>query len=222
MDQRPLRPRISLLAFLLVAAVICLGISHWQTSRELAQARSELRRLRDEVGYLTIEDKTKFHAVALDSEEPNTWRWRLFVPQGNRYKWNIAAKDIPQSVPPAKAGISVISQEPYWENDNEVLVTARLREAEDGDWTLSIQSTIGDSRHQMSGGSLAIPQDAMAWMTAGASTDGQVIGSRGTTVHDPNGPIILLQRRPLEERPDGTAVPSAGPMPGFMIWLSKW
>lgn len=219
--SKQFRPRISLLAFLLVVTVICLAVSHWQTSRQLATSSSEVRRLRDELGYVSIDDKSKFHAVALDTDEPNSWRWRLFIPKGHRYKWNIACENIPQNVPPAQAGVTAISNEPYWETDNEVLVTARLRQNEDRDWTLSVNSKIGDSKNQMAGGSLTIPEEAMTWMSTRSSTDGRVTGSNGTAVHDPDGPIILLQRRPIEKRPDGSYGPSQGPMPGFMIWLSK-
>jgi hypothetical protein len=223
MDQPPskLRVRFSLLTLLLATAAICLGVSHWHTSRQLASARAALRKLRDEVGYLSIDDPTKFHAVALESEAPNTWQWRLFVPQGARYQWNIACDQIPQNSPPARAGITAISYEPYWETANEVVVTARLREADAGNWTLSVTSKIGDSKHQMSGATLTIPPDKINWMSTVSVTDGQVIGSRGTAVRDPDGPIILLQRRAGKKQPDGSYRPSDEAMPGFMIWLSK-
>jgi len=224
MDQPPskLRVRFSLLSFLLASATICLAVSHWHTSWQLATARVERRKLRDELGYLSIEDRAKFHAVALESGTPNTWQWRLFVPKGGRYKWNISCDEIPQKSPPAQAGITATSNEPYWETANEVVVTARLREGEDGNWTLSVTSKIGDSQHQMSGGTLKIPREKIAWMSSVSSTDGRVLGSRGTEVREVDGPIILLQRRACEKQPDGSYQPSNGPMPGFMIWLSKW
>ena len=231
MNQEPaiIRPRFSLLTFLLCATVICLGISHWNTTRELASAQDELRVLRDEQGQLSIDDESKFHAVAIESPEPNTWRWRMFVPKGNRYKWNIACEKIPKNSPPSKAGVAGFSQEPYWETNNTVLVTARLFELEDGNWMLKVTSKIGgrskdsgrESKNQMSGATLKIPRDKIEWMSKTSSTDGRVIGSRGTVVRDPSGPIILLQQRPLEKQPDGRNRSSENPMPGFMVWLSK-
>ena len=217
-----IRPRISLLTFLLLATVLCLSISHWITSRELSSAQKELRILRDEQGHLSVEDETKFHAVAIDSDEPNTWRWRLFLPKGARYQWNIACDEIPQNSPPMHAGVVGVSNEPYWETGNIVLVTARLRPVDDGNWVLNVSSKIGDSKNQMSGTSLTIPSEKIEWMTSISSTDGRVIGSRGTEIVDPNGPIILLQRRPCEKQPDESYRPSKNTMPGFMVWLSKW
>jgi hypothetical protein len=224
MDQPPskLRVRFSLLSFLLASATICLAVSHWHTSWQLATARMELRKLRDEVGYLSIDDRAKFHAVAIETGAPNTWQWRLFVPKGARYKWNIACDEIPKHSPPARAGITAVSNEPYWETANEVVVTARLREADEGNWTLSVTSKIGDSKHQMSDATLKIPRDKIELMTKVSVFDGHVIGSKGTAVCEADGPIILLQRRACEKQPNGSYQPSDGPMPGFMIWLSKW
>ena len=74
----------------------------------------------------------------------------------------------------------------------------------------------------MAGATLTIPKEKMAWMFDVLSTDGQVIGENGIAVRDPDGPIILLQRRPCEQLEDGSYRPSEEPMPGFMVWLSKW
>ena len=125
------------------------------------------------------------------------------------------------SSPPDKPEVSCVSNEPYWETSNTVLVTASLTEVEDGNWVLKVASKIGDSENQMAGATLKIPRDKIEWMKTMSSTDGQVIGSNGTVVRDPNGPIILLQRRPCEKQPDGSYQPSENPMPGFMVWLSK-
>jgi hypothetical protein len=58
-------------------------------------------------------------------------------------------------------------------------------------------------------------------MTTVSATDGQVIGSNGTTVREIDGPIILLQRRACEKQSNGSYQPSDDPMPGFIVWLSK-
>lgn len=220
-ERTPRRLRFSLRTFLLVVVGLCVGVGYYHTSRRLREAERELRALRDEVGYLSVEDRTQLHAISIDTDEPNTWRWRLFVPKGHRYSWNIACENIPQNDVPQKPGVSAISNEPYWETHNEVLVTARLRRIDDANSQLSVQSRIGNSRWQMSDASLRIPNDKLRWMSEISSVDGRVIGSRGTVVRDPKGPIILLQRRPYERQPDGTYEPSPNPMPGFMVWLQE-
>ena len=178
-----LTPRFSLLGFLLTVTALCLGISHWNTSRKLATSEIELRRLRDEVGYISVDDNEKFHAIALETFNPNTWRWRLFVPKGIRYEWNIACDKIPMNSPPKLAGTTSISNEPYWETDNEVLVTAKLKQLEDGNWNLSVASKIGNSKNQMSGATLNIAGEKMNWIKTTISTDGQVIGANGCLLY---------------------------------------
>jgi hypothetical protein len=214
------RPHFSLRTFFILIAIIGFAIGSYFFGKRLHDAEREVQRLRNEAGYLTIDDPTQLHVIAVETGEPETWRWRMFIPKGHRYSWNISAEQIPQNEPPQQAGAMGASNEPYSDRDNELLVTARLRRAEDGNWRLSIDSRIGDSPWQMSGASLTIPDEKLQWMKIGPGTDGQVAGSSGVSIRDPKKPLILLQRRPLERKPDGTHEPSPNPMPGFMIWLA--
>jgi hypothetical protein len=201
-------------------AVVGVIVGSFVMGTRLRRAERELKALRDETGRLTIGDRSQVHVINVAVDEPNTWRWRVFIPKGQKYSWNLAAEDIPQLDVPQEAGVKMISNEPYWERDNEMLVTATLRRQDDSNWRLSVESRIGESRHQMGGVSLEIPAEKLAWNnTPGAGHDGQVAGSSGTRLYEPRRPIILLQRRPLARQPDGTHAPSPDPMPGFMIWL---
>jgi hypothetical protein len=216
-----MRPKFSLLTLLVLVAIACALIGFYVMGTRLRKAERELQLLRSETGRLTIGDRSKVHVIRVPVDEPNTWRWRMFIPKGHQYSWNIAAEAIPADDVPQQAGSKAVSNEPYWERDNEVLVTARLRREEGNDWRLVVESRIGDAQYQMSGGALKIPAEKLQWNTEGASTDGRVAGSARAQVFEPKGPIILLQRRPLERQPDGTYGPSPNPMPGFMIWLMK-
>src|SRR5205085_11229962 len=106
----------------------------------LKQAERELQALRNETGQLAIGDRSQVHVINVAVEEPNSWRWRLFIPKGHKYSWNLAAENIPQFEVPQQAGIKAVSYEPYWERDNEVLVTATLRRQDDTHWRLSVES----------------------------------------------------------------------------------
>ena len=219
-----MRVRYSLGTLLILVAVVGVIVGSYVMGTRLRRAERELKALRDETGRLTIGDRSQVHVINVPvadvtGDEPNTWRWRLFIPKGQKYSWNLAAKDIPQLDVPQEAGVKVISNEPYWERDNEMLVTATLRRQDDDHWRLSVESRIGDSKNQMGGVSLKIPAENLAWNSVGASTDGRVAGSRGTQLYEPRRAIILLQRRPVARQPDGSSKPSPDPMPGFMIWL---
>ena len=214
-----MRVRYSLRTLLILVVALGVIIGSYVVGTRLKQAERELKALRDETGRLTINDRSQVHVINVAVDEPNTWRWRLFIPKGHKYSWNLAAEEIPQFEVPQQAGIKATSYEPYWERDNEVLVTATLRRQDDTHWQLSVESRIGDSKNQMSGGSLKIRAEKFAFNTPEPGFDGQIAGTRGTKLFQPRGAIILLQRRKLAKQADGSHKPSPDPMPGFMIWL---
>src|SRR5438067_5220438 len=103
--------RYSLGTLLILVAVVGVIVGSYVMGTRLRRAERELKALRDETGRLTIGDRSQVHVINVrvdeDSaadvtgadvtgEEPNTWRWRLFIPKGQKYSWNLAAKDIPQ------------------------------------------------------------------------------------------------------------------------------
>jgi hypothetical protein len=220
-EFKPSSAKYSLRTLLVVVAMACFAIGSYVIGTRLSEAERELRTLRNETGNLTVDDRSKVHVIALDSDEQNSWRWRMFVPKGRKYSLNISAESIPKDDVPPQAQMAGYSNEPYWERENEVLVTAKLRQLDDGNWRLSVSPRIGDSKNQMAGAALQIPKEKLQWMTEVSATDGRVAGSNGVKIFKASEPIILLQRRPCERQPDGSYQPSPNPMPGFMIWLKE-
>ncbi|HEX2473647.1 MAG TPA: hypothetical protein VHK01_02810, partial [Lacipirellulaceae bacterium] len=212
--------RFSLRTLLLLVVIVCIAIPLGMQSYKLHRAETELRQLRNEVGYLSVDDRSKVHVIAVDMNEPNSWRWRIFLPQGVRYSWCLGFGDIPaKGVPQPK--LKHTSNEPYSDEDVEVVVTARLRQLEDGDWSLSVSSMIGDQLYQMGGARVTIPSEEMRRIQQVSVYDGHTRGTRGTEAINPNEPIVLLQKRVCEKQPDGSYQPWANPMPGYMIWMEK-
>jgi hypothetical protein len=84
------RPTFSLLTLLLVSSLVCVSVSHWRTSRDLVQTRRELRGIREEHGYLNIDDRSQVHFAALKTELPG-WKWRIYLPPKHRWKLNLGA-----------------------------------------------------------------------------------------------------------------------------------
>jgi hypothetical protein len=214
------RWRFSLRTLLLLVVIVCIAIPMGMQTYKLHRAETEIRRLRNEVGYLSVEESSKVHVIAVDMNEPDTWRWRIFLPQGVRYSWCLGFGDIPaKGVPQPK--LKHTSNEPYSDEDAEVVVTARLRQLDDGNWSLSVASMIGDQPYQMGGARVTIPAEEMHRIQKTTVYDQQTLGTRGTKTLDPSGPIILLQKRTRERQPDGSYQSSAGPMAGYMIWMER-
>ena len=157
----------------------------------------------------------------MPTDEPETWKWRLFLPKGHRYGWRGAASQIPRNTVPRETW-GGDSNAPYWEQDNEALVTVKLNKKDDGSAHLTVDSRIATGPNQMSGMQMPISADELAWMREAFCVDGRLLGEYETAVVDPEGPIILLQRRACELQPDGNYRPSENPRPGFMVWLEKW
>src|SRR5437868_3369152 len=85
------RWRFSLQTLLLLVAIICLAVPLILQSLRLRDAEAELSKLRDETGRLTVKDRTRVHVMLVGgSNDPLSWKWRLFIPKGVRYGWNIA------------------------------------------------------------------------------------------------------------------------------------
>ena len=157
--------------------------------------------------------------IAIDTGKRNSWKWRLFIPRGHRYAWYAASRDIPYGVPPP-TGYSGASNQPYWKRDNEVLVTAQLKLDSDGESLLVVRSRIGDSEHQMSGVTLAVPTEDLVWMADTQSFELNVLGTTGTVLVDPAEPVVLLSKRPMKTLPNGTVEHYEEPCPGLMVWLA--
>ena len=98
------RLRFSLLTVLLLTTIVGMAIVLVVQWRELGPLRAEVRRLRDEVGYLTIDDDTRPHAIQIDTGEPNHWRWRVYIPAQGKYGLHTRRDHIPQRGLPTGSG----------------------------------------------------------------------------------------------------------------------
>ena len=72
----------------------------------------------------------------------------------------------------------------------------------------------------MSGVKLRVPDEHLNWMKEAPALQMEILGSRGTTMVEPDKPVILLSKRPMKDLPDGGTDFDQDPSPGLMIWLS--
>lgn len=107
-NRRP-RLRLSLQSLLLLTALAATSLTIVvllrdidPLRRQLRQARDEIRMLRDEVGELTIIDRSKVHAVEVDTEIDDRWNWRVWIPEGRRCDVRYVGNAVPAAGFPAK------------------------------------------------------------------------------------------------------------------------
>ncbi|NOZ39608.1 MAG: hypothetical protein GXP24_05210 [Planctomycetes bacterium] len=85
------RPRFSLLTLLLLMTIVAMATALWKLNSELVPLRQEIANYRQQLGYLTIDesDIDKIHAMKVDSQGPDEWRYRIYLPPGHNYKLGI-------------------------------------------------------------------------------------------------------------------------------------
>jgi hypothetical protein len=199
----PRRARFSLATLLLVMALAALGVTVWQLYAELVPMRVELRRLRDEVGELSIEDKTKLNAIAVRTKEPFTWKWRVWIPSGRKYQLHYADRDIPRQGFPRGHGMLFISE------PGEMWIEYRIsRDPNTGKWMDKLSTSNG-----------SVGSSQQDWVEAPRRTS-SVSGVGTTTAEMPPGEIALITRQKVSTKATMTnASQIEDPSSGFMIWL---
>jgi hypothetical protein len=84
-DSAKPRYTFSLLNLLLGSALLVAVISHVVASRELGQLRSDVKRIRNEMGYLEITDRSKCYVNSFHQLEPGRYVFHIYLPPGHRY-----------------------------------------------------------------------------------------------------------------------------------------
>jgi hypothetical protein len=215
-DDQPHRWRFQfslrslLLFFLFFALLLTSIVMYWR----LSQSEKEVKKIRDIAGYLKIEDENLFYALALESHEPWTWRWRVYLPAGYKYSWNIAVYNIRASGFPSDNCCSTDGSPR--KKETEAIVILSLRKDPENKWILNLQNQATDAK-----GGIAIPisdQIANQFMTSSMS-DTQCVGSIKAESHKLDEPIVFLRYRIGEKQPDGSWKITEKDAPGIMVWL---
>jgi len=196
------RPRFSLLTLLLVTTIAALGVTVWQLGREVVPLREEIRRLRDEVGDLVVEDKSKFCAIRARTDEYLTWKWRLWIPPGQTYVLKYKSGKISEKAFDTYSASGTM----YFEESGEYWVAYRIRkDPRDGRWYGNLSregGAMGKDLHEW-----------VEWQNVATSTRG--VGYK-TISREVVSPFTLI--RHLVRNSD-EADEYEFPSPGFEIWI---
>jgi hypothetical protein len=195
------RPRFSLLSALLLMTVVCLAIVTAQLWREIGPLRAEVRRLRDEVGVLSIDDPTKVSAIRVRTNEDYTWKWRIWVPDGRSYAIKYSGESIPKNGTPKASGYITLSQ------TGETWIEYKIRpEVGTKRWADTLETP-----HGSVGGA---SQEWVKWKQQTGSGDG--VGHT-TKSFEPDKVIVLARQRISQTAKSSDKIED--PSAGFMIWL---
>jgi hypothetical protein len=211
--------RFSLRGLILATAMLCTVASHVMTSWELRRVRQEARRLRDELGYLTVTDPNEVHAVALAPEAgyaTKHWRWRLHLPADRKFRVCYKFAGLPvEGLPDDNDGF-------FDDVAGEMSLAASAVREPTGSWRLvlhydSPRNPYPQTRTQTIENDGWLAEDAsMSWSQAGAKTTESV---------EPGEPMVLLRLRRSKAvtfAGGGTGqTVEANPTEGLMLWIEE-
>ena len=205
-------PRFSIRTMLMVNTMLVMAFTIVLLAMKVVPLQREVRQLRSEAGYLTIDDPTKLHAIQIETESPLVWKWKVWIPDDGRQYWfNGIAGEIPAEDETQKltGGMSLTEIA-----GSEVIVTAKVYQDLHGKWQLSTGAGGGEVLHP-----LTEEEVAMLRNTRGASWQG--IGNWTASFDSGESPVILTRRRFAPKDAsyiDGGIVSSKGP--GVLVWIN--
>jgi hypothetical protein len=200
---------------------VALFLSNTLTYWRMHNAEREVRILRNEAGYLTIGNGDLVHGIAVDTGDPMTWRWRLYLPKGRMYKWQAAWGPIPADGVPSPRSSLMYNSLQGGATGVEALATVGLRRTANGDWVLSLSARSGATENSLAAGTFGIPDAELRPLQEAKGIEASRFGSGGTQTRARREPVILLKRRVMEILPNGVSQTSRNPMPGIIVWLEE-
>lgn len=225
------RPRVSLLTAFLLTTIVGLSLAVVLLWYEVEPLRQEVRRLRTEFGYLSIDDPTKAYGIAVPTSEENTWRWRVYLPPGNKYTLYERSGHLPnawsdrgiawiESVKSNSVGTS--SSGDSW--IGELTLDVKFHENE-GKWLSQTTIRKRDASSSSTGASTtSVYQPSGDWLSERRGRQSSSsLNDRMQKEFESHQPILLLhlQRQVIQELPNNgyTATSPQGDADGVMIWL---
>lgn len=227
-SSAPPRSRFQFSLRQLGVLVVFLGmaISLALQSRELSLLRVEVRKLRDEAGYLTVENPEQFYAIAVPKHEKDTWSWKVHIPEDGKYLLYVKINDLP-----AKPGEEIPNLPRTPDTDDAFALGGYAFPLESGEQTLTtaLRHLDGDelSLHIASGTSSSTSQFAVANDRWPHFRSFSVRAGVGATTHEqkPDNPLLLLLIRTSDnagKTPLTTNQVAPGTtFDGIKIWIER-
>lgn len=221
------RLRYSLATLILLATIVCLLVALWTTSRRFRQAtleaetlRAEIQKYREEMGYLTISDPSKVHAIGVPAHGNFKWQWRVYQPENRRFRIHVVTGGVPKAGVPAP-GTSSGSASMI--ESGELLLYAAVEKDHRGNWVFCVEEGNSGGASQT-----GIHQTHEQWLERGVGWSTEQVRPGRTQAFEPGRPIVLLRLRvyeSVENAEDGQTSTSFRepdePCDGLMVWIDE-
>jgi hypothetical protein len=215
------RPQFSLATLILLCLLIGAFVMMFLSQRKAQGLKSDLEKLqaentdlRNQLGMLTVIDAAKVNVIAIPTLDDHTWRWRIYLPDGQNRKYRIhyTTDDVPPNDFYQK-GSRVFA----CDNGLEIVLSATIRKNSGGVWLLKFaQSRTSET--------LGLKDAEAAALTSAIFVSQTGVG--GTKTIDADGRIELLRVRTIKrdrepELQEPLPAPNSDPCPGLLIWIER-
>ncbi len=220
-----------LLAF--VGVLTAALVNAWklrQATNQIAVASAEIRSLRNELGYLTIDDRDRIQIKQIKSPDPLTWKWRIFLPAGYSPAFSYSLNGIEREGLPERQScwfetpfgietgptLHLATPGKPLARPEEFTFTVAIRRDPRTGWIL-LQEGFPD------GQSMGSPiTEAAAWIEDNPGLSTAVTGGSDTASFGVDEPIPLLRLRVHQEREDGSSYLLVNdPVNGLILWMEN-
>jgi hypothetical protein len=221
-NERSRRPRISILTALLLLTIAGLTVTVWRQSFEAEPLRREVRRLRQELGHLTIDDESKIYAIQVPSANLDTKRFRVYLPKNRKF---VLCSRI-HTIPGKKAGQSRKewfatlggSGSASTIDSGEFTIDVFVKRSDEDPDHWNLHNSINGRGGGTVGSKMPWLNDRRAWTT------GADVGLDKQTERDADEGLVLFELRQgtVKEFPGGYSVTPADEtkdQPGVMMWI---
>ncbi|MCD0460884.1 hypothetical protein [Roseiconus lacunae] len=216
---RPIRHQFSIANLLGLLALVALSLGFVITTIRLREAERELTRLRNEVGYLEPTEAGQIAAVRLASEEPMTYRLRVRIPTGSKYRLVYSSMWPRGATAPSWFGAVPISA------GESTLLVRVMKDPRDDRWKIAALGQSTDQRRRIA---TVLPTEQIEvfrgshdWLASGIPqtttirSSGQTIRLLDERVLVGEGAMMLYGDRPPDEDMIGVFAelqPDVGPI----------
>jgi hypothetical protein len=195
---------------LFVGVITGLGIALAYEGSRVRKFESELARLRAEAGHLKIYDRSKVYAVAIESQTPNEWAWRIYLPGNHTFQIYGRMGRMPRDYVLRQGQKRLGSGWSGSMSPGENVLRFRLQEGSDGQWTAKTFSRAGG------GGKIgSIPPTA--WLVNHDWEESSDVPTEGQCELPPDATFELLRLRQESavDREDPESMAET-----FVLWIS--
>ena len=165
--------------------------------------------MREELGYLVIDDDENAYVMILGSTEPLSWRYRVYIPPGSyrvciAFQW--VASGFPEPIKKARA----------FAGGTEFLLTAGLGQGGNGEWNVTVitpevGSRVTDRHGQLNWLSELNTLGSNYWQNESDYFQ------KAQQSYSADRPIEIMRLRAGSSQARGED--SYGPSDGLMIWI---